>query len=55
MIFLELDPAVRYEERQRGGVVKEWKDRAAMEFLQNAARPRFHHEIASKSPLKCSF
>lgn len=35
-IFLEVDPAIRYEERQRGGVVKEWKDRAAMEFLQHA-------------------
>lgn len=35
-IFLEVDPAIRYEERQRGGVVKEWKDQAALEFLQNA-------------------
>ncbi|CAE7599756.1 unnamed protein product [Symbiodinium sp. CCMP2592] len=35
-IFLELDPMKRNEERQRGGLVREWKQRAAMEFLQNA-------------------
>ncbi|CAE7210893.1 unnamed protein product [Symbiodinium sp. CCMP2456] len=35
-IFLELDPMKRNEERQRGGLVREWKQRAALEFLQNA-------------------